>query len=122
MTIVMYLWCFLAVELGQALQVALKMKSISDKAKLSSLEFSTNSYFKDDKWGLIAGLISNLAFLMFVDELVKIKPEIVDYLKFGFFFVGYTGSDIILRFMSVANKKINAGIDIKTTKADEQSS
>ena len=39
-------------------------------------------------------------------------------IKIGFAFIGYTGSDVLNRVFSVANKKLNSAIDYKTNIAD----
>ena len=56
--------------------------------------------------------------MFFVDEIIGWNPFVIKYLKFGFAFIGYTGSDILSRAFGVASRKINAAIDIKTDVAD----
>jgi hypothetical protein len=119
MSLTLYLQCFVIALLGGLLQTSFKMRSLQIKAKLANLEFSIKQYLKDD-WIVIGGnLITIFLCLFFVDEILNIKPEAIDYLKLGFAFVGYTGSDILNRVFSVANKKLNSAIDYKTTIADE---
>jgi len=57
--------------------------------------------------------------MFFIDELALFSAYVMQYVKFGFAFVGYTGSDIMSRIFSVVNKRINKAIDYKTTIADE---
>lgn len=119
MSIQLYLQCFLIALLGSLLQTTFKMRSLQIKAKLANLEFSITQYFKDD-WIVMSGnIITIILCLFFTDEVINIKPEVIDYLKIAFAFVGYTGSDILNRVFSVANKKLNSAIDYKTNIADE---
>jgi hypothetical protein len=67
---------------------------------------------------ITASILTIILFLLFLDNILKWKPVIVDYIKIGFAFVGYTGSDIASRLFSVVNKKINDVIDVKTNIAD----
>jgi len=119
MTTELYLWCLASALVGLAFQVSLKIKSISDKARLANVEFSIGKYFKDDVWALISSVVAVLGFMLFMDEVMGFSPYVVKYVKFGFFFVGYVGSDIMLRIMSVANKRVNSAIDYKTTELDK---
>jgi len=116
----MYLTCFAVAIVGMALQTALKLKSLQDKARLANVEFKVWHYFRNDWLSITASILTIIMCLFFLDNIVKWKPVAADYLKVGFAFVGYTGSDIASRLFSVVNKKINAAIDYKTTVADIQ--
>lgn len=119
MSLSMYVICFCIGVLGIVFHVILKIKSISDKAKLSHVEFNVKGFFKDDVWGILASFVAIIAELLFIDEVLHWNENIMNYIKFAFFFSGYVGSDILLRVMSFANKRVNAAIDYKTTKYDE---
>lgn len=98
-----------------------KMRSMQIKARLANVEFSLKSYLQDD-WIVIVGNVVTVLICLFVTgEVVSLKPEIIFYLRMGFVFIGYTGSDILNRIFSVANKKLNSAIDYKTTQADAAS-
>lgn len=101
-----------------ALQTALKMKSLQDKARAANVEFKIRQYFSNDWLSIVASILTIIMFLLFLDNIMKWKPVIVDYVKIGFAFIGYTGSDIASRLFSVVNKKINDVIDTKTNIAD----
>jgi hypothetical protein len=119
MTLTMYLTCFAVALVGMALHTALKLKSLQDKARLANVEFKVWTYFKNDWLSVTASILTVVMFLFFVDNILKWKPEAQGYLKIGFGFIGYTGSDIASRIFGVVNKKINTAIDYKTTIADE---
>lgn len=105
--------------LGMILQALLKIKSIQGKARSANIKFSAREYFLEDWVSHCASLVTLIMFLFFVDEMITFNKIVGDYLKFGFAFVGYTGSDIMSRIFSVVNKRINTAIDYKTTIADE---
>lgn len=114
----LYLECFLIALIGMALQTALKMKSLQDKARAANVEFKMRQYFSNDWLSIAASMLTIFLFLLVVDNILKWKPVVVDYVKIGFAFIGYTGSDIASRLFGVLNKKINNVIDTKTNIAD----
>lgn len=120
MTYQLYLQLFAVALVGMALHTVLKMKSLHDKARLANVEFKISQYFKNDWLSITASLLTIIMFLFFIDSIVKWQPKAANYLRIGFAFVGYTGSDIASRLFSVVNKKINTAIDYKTTVADRQ--
>jgi hypothetical protein len=119
MTINLYLICFAVAMVGMALHTTLKLKSLQDKARQANVEFKVWQYFKNDWLSISASVLTVVMFLFFVDNILTWKPAVADYLKIGFGFIGYTGSDIASRIFGVVNKKINLAIDHKTTVADE---
>lgn len=114
MNLQLYLACFGVALVGMALQIVLKLKSLQDKATAANVEFNVGIYFRKDWLSTIASLLTIILFLLFIDNILKWKPAIVDFLKIFFGFVGYTGSDIASRLFSVVNKQINNVIDFKT--------
>lgn len=118
MTIELYATCFFVALVGMALQTVLKMKSLQDKARAANLIFKPGAYFREDWLSITASILTIILFLLFLDNILKWKPTVVDYVKVGFAFVGYTGSDIASRLFGVVNKKINSVIDVKTNIAD----
>lgn len=114
----LYLVCFIIALVGMALQIALKMKSLQDKSRAANIEFKPSQYFQQDWLSITASLLTIIMFLLFLDNILKWRPDIVNYVKIGFAFVGYTGSDIASRLFGVLNKKINNVIDTKTNISD----
>jgi amino acid permease len=102
-----------------ALQTTLKLRAIQQKAKSNNIEFVPLNYFKDDWLSLTASLLTIILTLFFVSEILEWKSVVINYVKIGFAFVGYTGSDIMSRLFGVVNNKINSAIDYKTTIADQ---
>jgi hypothetical protein len=114
MNLQLYLACFGVALVGMLLQIVLKLKSLQDKATAANVEFNARIYFRKDWLSTIASLLTIILFLLFIDNILKWKPAVVDFLKIFFGFVGYTGSDIASRLFSVVNKQINNVIDLKT--------
>lgn len=100
--------------LGMVLQVLLKYKSLSDKATNANVSLSFGEYLKQDFIMLIASLVTIGIFVFMLDNIVNMYVKAINWVKFLFAFVGYTGSDIILRLFSAANKKLNNIIDAET--------
>src|ERR1700752_174560 len=101
MSITLYLECFLIALVGMALQTILKIKSIQQKAIAANIKFSIADYFKQDWGSILASLLKIILFLLILDNILKWQPGVVDYLKIGFAFVGWTGSDLANRLFSV---------------------
>lgn len=106
--------------LGTLLSLIVIGQSLSRKAKLANVVFNFGQFLKDD-WLTPIGSLTMIAMALIVLQYVpadKYHPLII----MAFFATaGYTGSDLASRFFSVANKKINAAIDYKTTEADRMS-
>lgn len=119
MTFALYVQCFAVALCGMLLQALLKVKSIQDKAKKANVQFNPKEYFLDDWLSHSASLVTVIMVMFFVDEFAHFSAYVMQYIKFAFAFVGYTGSDIMSRLFSVVNKRINNAIDYKTTIADE---
>lgn len=120
MTLSLYLQCFVVAVIGWALQTTLKMRSLQVKAKAANVQFKPTDYFKDDWLSITAAFLTIVLFLLFVSEILDWQAWVISYVKIGFAFVGYTGSDIASRLFSVVNTRINAAIDYKTTISDTQ--
>ena len=106
--------------IGMVLQMLMKAKSIQDKARLANVQFKFGEYFTQD-W--VSHLISVVAIALFlvlvrrrVDGIPQNMYELVLALSAT---VGYSGTDIVSRFFSATNKKVNAAIDHKTTQSDQ---
>jgi len=97
----------------------LKAKGIQDKARLANVEFKFGEYFTKDWLSHLLSFTGIGAYLLILTEVVNGNSMLSGYVKTLSLFVGWAGSDLISRFFSVVNKKVNAIIDIKTTAADQ---
>jgi len=121
MSISLYLQCFVVALVGMALQTTLKIKGLQDKAVAANVQFKISDYFKKDWLSILAAILTIILFLLFVDNILKWRPGIVDYAKIGFAFVGWTGGDAASRLFGVVDKKINQIINDKSNQADGSS-
>lgn len=116
-----YIQCFVVAFLGMCLQALLKIRSIQEKARKANVKFHAKEYLLEDWVSHCASIVTTVMCLFFIDEFTNFYARATDYMKIGFAFVGYTGSDIMSRIFSVVNKRINNAIDYKTTIADTAS-
>ena len=100
------------------LQILLKIPQLQQRSKAANHDFSIKDYFKDDWAVILASFVTVGIVIICIDELIAVKPELANYIKWLFVFVGFTGSSILQAVLSVTNKKIMAIIDIKTNIAD----
>lgn len=114
-----YLMCGLVALFGMLLQILLKGIAVQKKARLANVEFKFIEIFTNDWLSHLASIVTIILALFLVDEFTNISEKVTDYIRIGFAFVGYTGSDIASRLFSVVNSKVNAAIDYKTTIADQ---
>lgn len=105
--------------IGMILQMLMKAKSIQDKARLANVQFKFGEYFTQD-W--VSHLISVVAIMLFMvlvrRRLVDIPQNLYELVLAASATVGYSGTDIVSRFFSATNKRVNAAIDHKTTQSD----
>lgn len=109
----------IAGAIGMLLQMLLKARSLQQKAKLANVQFKFMEYFTGD---YISHIISTLAIALYVMLVrARIQNVPVNLYEVVLAFsatVGYSGADIVSRFFSFTNSKINAAIDWKTTRSD----
>lgn len=115
-----YIQCILMGLCGTVLSTLAVLYNLSKKARLANIQFNNLEYFKTD-W--FAPVISFVAIVMAIIALPYIpaswqtSPGIIILI---FATIGYSGNDLVSRFFSVVNNRINGAIDYKTTIADTQ--
>lgn len=109
---------FLGGALGVLLQILSKIQQLKKQSKIANHAFSLKEYFSDDWASISASFVSVGIGIFVIDELLKAKPQLAEYIKWFFIFVGYSGSSIIQSVLSVTAKKIDQIIDLKTNQAD----
>lgn len=120
LTFTNYIECLVAGLLGMCLHLVVKIRGIKARAKVANENFDIASYLKDDCMAIASSFVTVLIFLLILDEVLGIKPAVRPYLKFGFIFVGFTGSSILISVLGTAQDKLNKVIDIKTDIADKK--
>lgn len=113
-----YLLLFGIGVVGWLLHSLLKAKSIQDKAHIANIEFKFGEYFTKDWISHSISFLGIGAYLLILSEIVNGSSIVNGYVKTLSLFVGYSGADIVSRFFSTVNKKVNAVIDSKTTELD----
>lgn len=110
----------IAGAIGMVLQMLLKARSLQQKAKLANVQFKFMEYFTGDA---ISHLISTLSIALYVllvrGRLHNVPTNLYEIILAFSATVGYSGADIVSRFFSFTNAKINAAIDFKTTQSDK---
>lgn len=116
-----YIQCFLAGLLGILFHVvAIKLPRLKKRFKAANVEFSFKAYLKGDALALISSLVTVIIVVYLLDELAGLKPAILDYVKFLFVFVGYSGSSLLIGALGKADTYVNKIINEKTDIADEK--
>lgn len=110
--------CLIAGLLGVAFQIVVKLIALKKRSKAANHDFNIIQYFKDDWLVYVSALLTVFIATYLLDELTRLHPEIVNYVKFFFVFVGYTGSSILHVLLGSTEKKILNVIDRKTNIAD----
>lgn len=109
----------IAGAIGMVLQMLLKARSLQQKARLANVQFKFMEYFTGD---ILSHLISLLAIGLYVllvrGRLHEVPNNLKEIILAFSATVGYSGADIVSRFFSFTNAKINAAIDHKTTNSD----
>lgn len=105
--------------LGQILHLAtVKVPSLRAKSRTNNHKFNFMEWLKED-WNLI--LATNVLgglLLIGLDEFFNWKPELEDFAKWLFAFVGTFGSSLAMRLSSY-EKKIMEFLDIKANISDK---
>lgn len=104
--------------IGQALHLLLiKIPELRQLSRTNNYEFKISGWWKED-WNIIIGsLLLGPSLMIGLDELVGIKPEIENVLKWLFWLVGVLGSLIAMRF-SKYSKIVMSYLDIKANISD----
>lgn len=114
----LYIQCFLIACLGWALQTVIKLQGLKTKSIQANIQFSIGEYFKQDWLSFLATFLTIGIFMFIIDNILNWSTWMIDYIKVGFAFVGYTGASIASTLFSAMSKKINHIIDQKTSIAD----
>lgn len=110
---------FLGGSLGVLLQILLKIQQLKKQSKIANHIFSFKEYFSDDWISILTSFVSVGVAIYTMDELINAKPQLAEYIKWFFIFVGFSGSSLIQSVLSVTARKIDSIIDIKTNIADD---
>lgn len=107
MNLSFYFLCLVAGLLGILFHTILKMQAVKKRVESAGIGFSFKAYLSAEWMALVSSILTVLIFIFILDEIVKIKPQIVEILKFFFIFVGYTGSSILQQVLGKTDKAVN---------------
>lgn len=116
----MYLWCSILGLIGIAFQTLIKINKLQTQSKLANHAFKIRDYFENDWTTILLNLLTLAVAVISIDEVVKYKPQVVSFIKWFFFFIGYTGSSILNSLLSKTQDGLNKIIDIKSNIADNK--
>lgn len=114
LTLADYAWSCVMFLLGQILHLMwVKIPSIKKKAAANNKKFLFDEWLAED-WNLIIGL-NVFAMMLFIglDQILHFKPEIIDYVRWFFAFIGSTGSSIAMRYSKYDGNLLKM-LDIKS--------
>lgn len=105
-------------SLGVLLQIFLKIQTLKAQAKAANMEFIFKKYLADDLPTIAASFITVGLFILFIPDILAMKPDALKFGRIGFAFVGYTGSSVIQMLFSATSKKLLGILDLKSNIAD----
>lgn len=97
----------------------IKIPGLRARAKVANERFSFSQYLADDYPGIVASFVTLALAILALDEVIGYRPSLLKFIKYFYFFVGYTGSSILLAVLSKTSKAINAIVDTKTDELKE---
>ncbi len=107
-----YFWCAALGLLGIITQIIIKVSGFQKQAAAANVTFSIKDYFKND-WAIQAlNVITIIVSLVTIDELTNKYPQVLPFLKWFFFFVGYTGSSLLTALLSKTQKTLTTVVDL----------
>lgn len=115
----LYILCMLLGLLGVAFHIlAIKAPAVKKRTEAANLPFKLINYLKDDILAISASIITVVIAVFLLDEIIGYNPSFIRYVKFGFVFVGYTGSSLLISILGKFDKGVRDVVDVKTNKAD----
>lgn len=116
----LYLLCALIGLLGVAFHIfAVKAPGARDLAAKANVPFSLIDYLKQDQLAIISSILTVVILVFLLDEIIGYNPAFIRYVKFGFVFVGYSGSSVLIALMGKFSKGLAGTIDAKTNELDK---
>lgn len=119
MTKELYLWCGVMYLIGQLFHFfVIKIPTVKKRTIAANKHFSFKEYMAEDWYIHIGNMLFGVACVIGVDQFLSWKPDVLNVIKWLFFFVGISGSSIGLALFSAYEKTVLRIIDVKTNVAD----
>lgn len=106
--------------LGWVIQALLKARSIQEKSRAANVEFKFIEYFTMDWISHAVSIVMIITGVLLAEDAIHMFPQVESWLRALFVTIGYSNGDIVSRFLSKVNTRVNAAIDHKTNIADAQ--
>ena len=118
---ILYLTCLVMFLGGQGIQLFwVKIPSLKGRSTDANYKFSFKEYWEADYHLIVGTFILVAVALIGLDEIVYLRPSVMEYLKWGFFFLGYSAQSVVLAKLSKFETKLSNIIDTKTNIADNK--
>jgi hypothetical protein len=119
MTTSLYIQCVAMFILGQAAHLFLiKIPAVKARCRAANKPFTWKEWWNCD-WNVVIGTqIIGALFIIGLDQFLNWKPQVLDYIKWFFAFVGASGSAIAMAKWSQYEKGLTALLDIKSNVSD----
>jgi hypothetical protein len=119
MTLLLYLQCIAMFQCGQLVHLLLiKIPAVKKRTNAVNKAFLFIEWWKCDWNIIIATQVIGIAIIIGLDQILHWKPEIMDYVKWFFFFMGAFGSTVAMAKFSQYEKSITGLSDIKSNISD----
>jgi len=115
-----YLKCVIAGILGIIAHIVfLKLPAVKKRSLAANKPFSVAEYFKDDWLAILGSFLTVVICVYLLDEIIGYNPSFFRYVKYGFLFIGYTGSSVLIGILGKADPKILTKVDKATNELDD---
>jgi len=119
-TIQQYLVFFGCILLGQTFHLVIKANSLKKKNILLGKPFKiVDDFLRVDSLEIVGALLAGIICMVAYSELVGFYPKLGMAQKLLFILIGYTGSSLVLAWLSKADKAANKAIKENTTLVDD---
>lgn len=109
-----YLICVIMYVLGIFLHLFwIKIPSLKKKAAMASCQFSLLDWWKTDYNVILGNAVFGAMLLFGLKELILWKPNVADYVKWFFAFMGTFGNSVAMAKFGKFEKTLNGIIDDK---------
>src|SRR5579864_3140073 len=109
--------CAIVGLLGTILSLLAVNYSLSRKAKAANLIYSFRDFFVTDWFAPVISVVAIVMAIIFLPYIPKAWQNDNGAILVVFATIGYSGNDIVSRFFSVVNSRLNSAIDYKANKS-----
>lgn len=120
MTTYMLIWCAAMYICGQLFHLFVqKIPAMKTRAKAANFKFTLKDYWNEEWYMICGALVLGMMLTIGASEIVQWKPQVADWMRWFYGFVGYFFNSLIVGKLGQYEKKLSRIIDIKTNIADK---